>query len=297
MQPRSSMAASTTPGRCPPLLGGHARWPASAAGRSASRERAPVADRRPLGRPSACRNAWLDGRPLPGRHPRRVPRRATRPGAGAGERLAGCRGVLPGPAHLRWSAGRAFATCGRRSGEHRVVCGRGRNPTFSPPRVTVLRFQDAIWPCSRELALWPDVPVEVTGPDAIAGGRRCRAPLESGRRTRLHGRRAPATGEARWGRVAHGAHALSSFAGAVRSRVELRSCACGCQPSPLHSWHTHVIDETRSKGRIRWSLCGVLLYDEGQRSRRAASRLPAGSASGSGRRPATVVCLAFPRYG
>ena len=28
-----------------------------------------------------------------------------------------------------------------------------------------------------------------------------------------------ATGEARWGRVAHGAHALSSFAGAVRSRV------------------------------------------------------------------------------
>ena len=27
---------------------------------------------------------------------------------------------------------------------------------------------------------------------------------------------------------------------------------------------THDIDETRSEGRIRWSLCGVLLYDEGQ---------------------------------
>ena len=27
---------------------------------------------------------------------------------------------------------------------------------------------------------------------------------------------------------------------------------------------THVIDETRSEGRIRWSLCGVLLYDERQ---------------------------------
>ena len=36
----------------------------------------------------------------------------------------------------------------------RVVCGRGRNPTFSPPRVTVLRLQDAttFWPCSRS---WP----------------------------------------------------------------------------------------------------------------------------------------------
>ena len=29
------------------------------------------------------------------------------------------------------------------SGQPRVVCGRGRNPTFSPPRVTVLRLQDA----------------------------------------------------------------------------------------------------------------------------------------------------------
>ena len=27
---------------------------------------------------------------------------------------------------------------------------------------------------------------------------------------------------------------------------------------------THDIDETRSEGRIRWSLCGVLLYDERQ---------------------------------
>ena len=36
----------------------------------------------------------------------------------------------------------------------RVVCGRGRNPTFSLPRVTVLRLQDAktSWPCSRS---WP----------------------------------------------------------------------------------------------------------------------------------------------
>ena len=33
--------------------------------------------------------------------------------------------------------------------EHlRVVCGRGRNPTFSPPRVTVLRLQEVrtFWP-------------------------------------------------------------------------------------------------------------------------------------------------------
>ena len=38
--------------------------------------------------------------------------------------------------------------------EERVVCGRGRNPTFSPPRVTVLRLQDArtFWPFSRS---WP----------------------------------------------------------------------------------------------------------------------------------------------
>lgn len=27
---------------------------------------------------------------------------------------------------------------------------------------------------------------------------------------------------------------------------------------------THNIDETRSEGRIRWSLCGVMLYDERQ---------------------------------
>ena len=27
---------------------------------------------------------------------------------------------------------------------------------------------------------------------------------------------------------------------------------------------THDIDETRSEGNIRWSLCGVLLYDEKQ---------------------------------
>lgn len=27
---------------------------------------------------------------------------------------------------------------------------------------------------------------------------------------------------------------------------------------------THDIDETRSEGRTRWSLCGVLLYDERQ---------------------------------
>ena len=116
-----------------------------------------------------------------------------------------------------------------------LFAGGGEILRLARPASRSSGFRTRFWPCSRKLALWPDVPVEVTGPDAIAGGRRCRAPLESGRRTRLHGRRAPATGEARWGRVAHGAHTLSSFAGAVRSRVELRSCACGCQPSPLHS--------------------------------------------------------------
>ena len=53
--------------------------------------------------------------------------------------------------------GREQDTHGRHSEARdcrRVVYGRGRNPTFSPPRVTVLRLQDArtFWPCSRS---WP----------------------------------------------------------------------------------------------------------------------------------------------
>ena len=44
-----------------------------------------------------------------------------------------------------------------------VVCGRGRNPTFSPPRVTVLRLQDA-------RTFWP-APVQVSMP-IRADGRR-----------------------------------------------------------------------------------------------------------------------------
>ena len=51
------------------------------------------------------------------------------------------------PPSVRWIALDAYY-------QMRVVCGRGRNPTFSPPRVTVLRLQDAktFWPCSRS---WP----------------------------------------------------------------------------------------------------------------------------------------------
>ena len=60
--------------------------------------------------------------------------------------------------------------------QQRVVCGRGRNPTFSPsPRHGPSGFRTRSGPCSRRARPVLDVPVEVTGPDAIAGGRRCRA--------------------------------------------------------------------------------------------------------------------------